>query len=156
MIALCDGHQRRALTTVKVGCKKTFPGRPSAIKFTKFRPKKFFQTFRQICILALLLCAVTAFQLQYWIRFGTWLWLGESKLMLMKLLGGFPILTDLAGQGFQRCVVFEVFALKRDKHSDLSLNLIQSLKLWEELRIGVHGFILGQQVAADWSFVAFF
>jgi hypothetical protein len=45
--------------------------------------------------------------------------------------------------------VFEVFALKRDKHSDLSLNLIQSLKLWEELRIGVHGFILGQQVAAD-------
>ena len=104
MIALCDGHQRRALTTVKVGCKKTFPGRPSAIKFTKFRPKKFFQTFRQICILALLLCAVTAFQLQYWIRFGTWLWLGESKLMLMKLLGGFPILTDLAGQGFQRCV----------------------------------------------------
>jgi len=63
----------------------------------------------------------------------------------MKLLGGFPILTDLAGQGFQRCVVFEVFALKRDKHSDLSLNLIQSLKL----RIGVHGFILGQQVAAD-------
>lgn len=64
---------------------------------------KFFRTFRQICILALLQCAVTAFQLQYWIRFGTWLWLGESRLMLMKLLGGFPI-TDLAGRGFQRCV----------------------------------------------------
>lgn len=105
MIALCDGHQRKVLTTVKVGCKKTFPGRPSAIKFTKFCPESFFQTFRQICILALLICAVTAFQLQYWIRFGTWLWLGESKLMLMKLLGGFPIL-DLAGQ---RCFHIEAW-----------------------------------------------
>jgi len=88
-----------------VGCKKTFPGRPCAIKFTKFRQEMFPDFFRQICILALLLCAVTASQLQYWIRFGTWLWLGESKLMLMKLLGGFPIL-DLAGQ---RCFHIEAW-----------------------------------------------
>jgi len=102
--------------------------------------------FRQICILALLLCAVTASQLQYWIRFGTWLWLGESKLMLMKLLGGFP-LTDLAGLRFGfRCVPSFHTKLKPGKHSDLNLDLIQSFwlldwKLWEDLRIGVHGFL---------------
>jgi len=29
----------------KVGCKKTFPGRPSPIKFTKFRPEFFSPDF---------------------------------------------------------------------------------------------------------------
>jgi len=117
--------------------------------------------FRQICILALLLCAVTASQLQYWIRFGTWLWLGESKLMLMKLLGGFP-LTDLAGLRFGfRCVPSFHTKLKPGKHSDLNLDLIQSFwlldwKLWEDFRIGVHSFFGAGRLQQHWSLFAKF
>jgi len=51
--------------------------------------------------------------------------------------------------------------LKREKHSDLNLDLIQSLKfwdskLWEGLRIGVHGFLFGRQAAAELTFICIF
>jgi len=46
----------------------------------------------------------------------------------MKLLGGFPLVTYLAGRGSFKDVFFHIEA--RQIYSDLSLNLIQSLKLF--------------------------
>jgi len=161
LIALCDGQQRKALTTWEVGCKKTFPGRPCAIKFTKFRPEMFLD-FSARYVFWLSYYAPSQ-HLNYNIELDLEFDLDLENQNLCSLSWSFREVSQQQiwqDGGFKDfgSDVFHVFTLKTFRSEsgfDSKLKVFYS-KLWEILRIGVHWFLSGRQAAADLIFVCNF